>query len=67
MPRPAAPAVAGVARSAKQILLDYVTRLMYEEISYIIVFESRCGLPRRALFWRAEMKGYHGAVLHQAL
>jgi hypothetical protein len=50
LPRPAAPAVAGVDRSAKQILLDYVTRLMYEEISYIIVFESRCGLPRRALF-----------------
>ena len=50
MPRPAPPAVAGVERSAKQILLDYVTRFMYEEISYIIVFESRCGLPRRALF-----------------
>ena len=49
MPRPAAPAVAGAARSAKQILLDYVTRFMYEEISYIVVFESRCGLPRRAL------------------
>ena len=39
MPRPAAPAVAGVARSAKQILLDYVTRFMYEEMSYIVVFE----------------------------
>ena len=67
MPRPAPPAVAGVERSAKQILLDYVTRFMYEEISYIIVFESRCGLPRRALFSRAETKGCHGAVLHQAL
>src|ERR1700730_10502027 len=48
-PPPAAPTVASAAHSAKQILLDHVTRFMYEEISYIVVFESRCGLPRRAL------------------